>query len=439
MSKSNADFFEKKKDWSRVKDALLGAYLPVYFSKVMHTGKPIVFIDGFAVAGRFKDGEDGSPRIALAERKKAIERNKYGFGQIDMFFVDPVYADTLTQNISDYAFRDPNGAISVIRGTYEHSVPEILSRIGDANVFLYVDPFGIKNLDCDFFTKVCQNFGGHVELLLNLNSFGFVREACRVKGVVYNGEAIDLEERDGEFSEKTSEAERQLNAIAGGDYWQRIIDEYRMDPATSPKPSLTAEKKFSASFRRRLSKDGGGPFSYVLDIPIRIKAGTYPKYRMVYATNHPDGCIAMADNMINRADDLYTDIVAQGQMSLFKLDADQQPRADDEFIRNGVVEILKRRIERLRQAVLSFGGTPRDSAARIPCSISLTHTIADFFCENGVICAKADVIESLKGLERAGVLKVSRFPAITKRGIPTSFWSEEKGNRVNLSLKEGDK
>lgn len=39
MSKSNTDFLEKKKDWSRVKDTLLGAYLPVYFSKVMHTGK----------------------------------------------------------------------------------------------------------------------------------------------------------------------------------------------------------------------------------------------------------------------------------------------------------------------------------------------------------------------------------------------------------------
>ncbi len=438
MSKSNTDFFEKKKDWSRVKDALLGAYLPVYFSKVMHTGKPIVFIDGFAGAGRFNDGEDGSPRIALAERKRAIERSKNGLGQIDMFFVDPVYADTLLKNISDYPVRDANGTINVIRGTYERSVPEILSRIGDANVFLYVDPFGIKNLDCDFFAKVCQTFGGHVELLLNLNSFGFVREACRVKGVAYNGEPIDLEERDGEFAEKTSDAERQLNTIAGGCYWQRIIDEYRMDNATSPKPSLTAEKKFSACFRRRLSKDGGGPFSYVLDIPIRIKAGTYPKYRMVYATNHPDGCIAMADNMIKRAGDLYVDIVAKGQMSLFKLDANQEPKADDESIRDGVMRVVERHIERLREKVLSFGGTPRTSALRIPCSISLTPVIADFFCENGVVCAKADVVESLKRLEREGVLKVSRSPAITNRGTPTSFWSEEKGKQVNISLKDGD-
>ena len=34
MSKRNADFFAEKKDWSRIKDTLLGAYLPVYFQKV---------------------------------------------------------------------------------------------------------------------------------------------------------------------------------------------------------------------------------------------------------------------------------------------------------------------------------------------------------------------------------------------------------------------
>ena len=437
MSKSNTDFFEKKKDWSRVKDALLGSYLPVYFSKVMHTGRPIVFIDGFAGAGRFKDGEDGSPRIALAERKKAIERNINRLGRIDMYFIEPVYAEDLEENISDYKLSDKCGTVRVIRGTYEQSVPEILSGIGNANVFLYVDPFGIKNLDCDFFAKVCQDFGDHVELLLNFNSFGFVREACRVKGVAYNGEAIDLEERDGAFSEETSEAERQLNTIAGGCYWQHIIDEYRKDTVASPRPSLTAEKKFSASFRKRLSKDGGGPFRYVLDIPIRIKDGAHPKYRMVYATNHPDGCIAMADNMIKRAGDLYIDIVAKGQMSLFNLDANQEPKADHEFIKEGIIKILKRSIERSREVDVSTMGTLQDSAACNPLPIRLTRAIADFFCENGVVCAKADLVESLKKMERAGVLNVSRVPANTKRGTPTSFWSEGKRNRLFLMLKDG--
>lgn len=36
MSKRNTEFFEEKKDWSRIKDTLLGAYLPVYFQKHYH-------------------------------------------------------------------------------------------------------------------------------------------------------------------------------------------------------------------------------------------------------------------------------------------------------------------------------------------------------------------------------------------------------------------
>ena len=43
MSKRNAEFFEEKKDRSRIKDTLLGAYLPVYFQKVIHAKKPIVY------------------------------------------------------------------------------------------------------------------------------------------------------------------------------------------------------------------------------------------------------------------------------------------------------------------------------------------------------------------------------------------------------------
>jgi len=42
MCKRNAEFFEEKKDRSRIKDTLLGAYLLVYFQKVIHAKKPIV-------------------------------------------------------------------------------------------------------------------------------------------------------------------------------------------------------------------------------------------------------------------------------------------------------------------------------------------------------------------------------------------------------------
>ena len=65
MSKKNDDFFKEKKIWSTVKDNLLGYYLQPYFSKILLTGKPIIYIDCFAGKGKFEDGNPGSPIIAL--------------------------------------------------------------------------------------------------------------------------------------------------------------------------------------------------------------------------------------------------------------------------------------------------------------------------------------------------------------------------------------
>ena len=124
MSKRNDDFFDVKKDWSRVKDTLLGAYLPVYFAKVIHTKKPIVYIDCFAGAGKFKkNNEDGSPRIALKERKIAIEKSTYSSPKIDIYFIEPTYADTLRKNIVDFPSDDGHGKVTVIEDTYENAVP----------------------------------------------------------------------------------------------------------------------------------------------------------------------------------------------------------------------------------------------------------------------------------------------------------------------------
>ena len=65
MSKDNRDFFVQKKIWSVVKDELLRCYLVPYFNKIFLTRKPILYVDCFAGKGKFDDGNDGSPLVAL--------------------------------------------------------------------------------------------------------------------------------------------------------------------------------------------------------------------------------------------------------------------------------------------------------------------------------------------------------------------------------------
>ena len=47
MAKKNNDFFVEKKAWSVVKDELLGCYFMPYVSKILHTYRPLVYVDCF--------------------------------------------------------------------------------------------------------------------------------------------------------------------------------------------------------------------------------------------------------------------------------------------------------------------------------------------------------------------------------------------------------
>ena len=74
MAKKNDDFFKKKKQWSIVKDELLGCYLKPYFQKILHTNRDTVYIDCFAGKGVFEDGKPGSPLIALQIIQECLEQ-----------------------------------------------------------------------------------------------------------------------------------------------------------------------------------------------------------------------------------------------------------------------------------------------------------------------------------------------------------------------------
>ena len=68
MAKDQRNYFAGKHPWSLTKDDLLSCYLTPYFQKVYrysHDG--IVYVDAFAGEGKFEDGQDGSPLIALSK------------------------------------------------------------------------------------------------------------------------------------------------------------------------------------------------------------------------------------------------------------------------------------------------------------------------------------------------------------------------------------
>ena len=223
MAKKNNDFFVEKKAWSVVKDELLGCYFMPYVSKILHTYRPLVYVDCFAGKGKFDDGNPGSPLIALEVIDKCQESTSVESTQIEATFIDLNYADDLRNNLQQYPW------VNIISGKYEDNLANVLQGKERCNVFLYIDPYGIKALKCSIFDELSKKHFNSIELLINMNSFGFIREACHALGTSFNDKAIfdDLVEYDPSKMDKSYESIDELNAIAGGDYWQDIINQYK--------------------------------------------------------------------------------------------------------------------------------------------------------------------------------------------------------------------
>ena len=414
MSKNNKDFFKEKKIWSIVKDELLGCYLVPYFCKLISTQLPILYVDCFAGKGKFDDGKNGSPLVAIECLNRSLEMSSEKSSEkkepkVFLRFIELYHADALRKNIPNEHKRETE----VIEGAFEENIVDLLGtfvqRYKKLNVFLYVDPYGIKSLNMSVFRQLPEVFSS-AELLINLNSFGFLREALRVRKIALRENEDELLAELDEYEPSIVQSVEDLNRIAGGDYWKKIVDKYK----TKEIDIDAAEKQFAEEYKKVLRKS----FKYTLDMPIRLHAANKPKYRMVYSTNHPDGCVLMADNISKRTEYLVIDIQQHGQMSLF------MQTAENELI---TPELIDDQMEKLIQSKYKSQ------------AVSLSELQADFFNTYGVICSPKDLSSgqsgsSLKRLEEKGKIEVNRIPS-TKKGKPTRFWCVKKNQKISIKGK----
>ena len=145
-------------------------------------------------------------------------------------------------------------------------------------------------------------------------------------------------------------------------------------------------------------------------MPLRIKPGQRPKYRMIHATNHHDGCLLMVDNIFNRWES-WQNIQSSGQLSLFQEDLNNHSIDEDD----------------IRQKVMMHYSQFFDFT-------SLNESMAKFFMKYGLICKTRNVKDALKELEKKGKVKIYREPPFTKTGRPSEFM-EEKTNKQKVMLK----
>lgn len=404
MAKDNSEFFDKKQEWSKIKDNLLLSYLPAYFQKILFTRRPVFYVDCFAGMGVFKDGQPGSPMIALDIRRDALAKTQISDAQIDMCFIDKNYEAELRQNTSAYPEFDSHGYKTIIGGKYEERILGLLEEHSGHNVFLYVDPYGIKALDYGLFMQSLAFQPSSFEMLINMNSFGFIRAACRAMNIPCDGiDVHELVEYDPTEFDSSPKSIELLDRIAGGTYWREIVGRYRQEKTHDKEAGLRAENAFSKAYKQRLRKT----FSYVLDMPLRLKVGGPPKYRLIHVTNHHDGCTLMADNMMSRAKELLVTVQNKMQLDLFGQDVD-----------NHIVDTAE-----IYSKVKRYVSQLKDRSR-------LGEFMATFLTEEGVICGTGDIKTALRTLEGEKYINVDRDPPITSNGHPSRFFEDGKGKSV---------
>lgn len=400
MPKRNDDFFLVKKPWSAIKDSLLGCYLAPYSAKILCTGNPLVYVDCFAGKGKFADGNLGSPCIALNIFKNRLEKSgvKCPNQTIEAHFIELHYAKELSKNLESYSGVQ-NLNIVVDAGDYEKQIQKILHSQSKANIFLYLDPYGVKHLDFDFFSSLSKKFNS-AELLINFNSHGFLRVACNFFKIAVPPEIKwgYLAEYDNDFHITSNKTEEMLNKVAGGDYWKDIIRRFYNRDINF----YDLEEILSQEYCTRLNRY----YTYVLNMPIRVKGSSGPKYRMIYVTNHPDGATLMADNIYQRKGPLH-EIQYGGQQLLFGLDYNAS------------------NTENLVKEYLS----------KIDVFERLNIVKARFFTNYGVICNSSEFSKIVAKLENSGSLEIIRNPDKTKTGCPSRFYTEHTGQTLKLKWK----
>lgn len=296
------NFFAQKHEWSVIKDSIRGNYLRPYLTKIARTGKAVRIADCFAGKGRFDDGKDGSPIII----KNAVygQLHRTPRASIETVFIEKKYIEELRRNLgaADH--------IHILEGDYEERMQNLVEGYDarNKNLFLYVDPYGVKSLKMSHFKSVSDMPFHTLEALINFNAHGFLREGCRLmKDLILDGQPLEEEyERDVNSPEN-------LDAIAGGDYWRMIVEEYYRT-----RNLHTAEDALVAGYTAQLRN----VFKYVIQFPVKVKLSHIAKYRMIYGTNHEDGLLLMADNMALRWKE-FRDKVRPQQM-LIEMDFPEQ-------------------------------------------------------------------------------------------------------------------
>ena len=171
MGDLTANFFDRKKPWSRIKDGIIGPYLTPFCRKVSLRKQPIVLVDAFAGPGVFRDPdtgtvEDGSPFMMCEAARSATVPCKCIFGNLEFKYHDQLLAELQARGV-------PSSRAQAVPLQSGDLLSQLANKITKQSLLIYMDPFGFKG--CEFghlkpFIERDRNWC--TEIILNLDVAG---------------------------------------------------------------------------------------------------------------------------------------------------------------------------------------------------------------------------------------------------------------------------
>ena len=148
-------------------------------------------------------------------------------------------------------------------------------------------------------------------------------------------------------------------------------------------------------------------------MPIRLKAGQRPKYRMIHVCDHEDGCFLMAQNMQKRKDELFISIQQENQLSIFDVAPDYSSTVEGELLsRNQIAEMVS-------ECMDAFPG-----------EVNITKFVATFVNQYGLVCEFKMIYDILAEMQTKKKIEIRRNPSHRSNNQPSTFWEENKDHSV---------
>jgi three-Cys-motif partner protein len=264
-------FFVSKKAAAVLKHAVLDQYLVPFASKIGKYAPDgrVVYIDGYAGPGRYKDGTKGSPALVIEQAESVGS-----YRTLECLFVERRSADYLRLKTLVTEAQDRGILCEAYQGSISRRLDQLLARAGGAPLFVFLDPFGLGLPFSELTGKVLGGLrgplGAKTEVLLNFSANatrrigGFLDPGCGAKN------------RDATLD--------SMDRVCGGDWWREV---YQAHDTNEARVEAIANKYAS----RVAQTTEAGYWTSV----VRNRSTLQPVYHLVFFSRHPDGLWLFGD------------------------------------------------------------------------------------------------------------------------------------------------